>query len=278
MRNLNFHFAIGSGKDKIIDYSLMPTERGAYRFGSINAFAYSKLGLSSRRFRLAGDQLVKVYPSIAEMKKADLMLFSKSHLMQGIKKVRRAGQHTEFEEIKEYSAGNDFRRINWKATARKNDLTINVYQEEKSRPIYSIINKGRTMYMPFNGLSLFDHSVNTSLALSNVILKKSDKAGLITFEKTVTTFLKANSKMTQLKNILDILYKEKTNYQEPNYYDLYSSIRNNLSHRSLLILYTNFESYSSLEHQLPIYKKLNKSHLLLIVFFENSEMNNSAAS
>ncbi|MFT7036152.1 MAG: hypothetical protein ACJA2S_004681 [Cyclobacteriaceae bacterium] len=272
MRNLNFQFSALAGDNKVIDYHLTPTERGEYKFGSINAFAYAKLGLASRRFKLAGGQVVKVYPSIAEMKKADLMLFSKSHLMQGIKKIRRAGQNTEFEEIKEYSAGDEFRRINWKASARKNDLMVNVFQEEKSRPVYSVINKGRTMYMPFNGLSLFDHAVNASLALSNVILKKSDKAGLITFEKSVSTFLKADSKMTQLKRILEFLYKEKTNYQEPNYYDLYSAIRSNLSHRSLLMIYTNFESYSSLEHQLPIFKKLNKSHVVLIVFFENTEL------
>lgn len=272
MRNLNFQFSSLVGENKVIDYNLTPTERGEYKFGSINAFAHAKLGLVSRRFKLAGGQVVKVYPSITEMKKADLMLFSKSHLMQGIKKVRRAGQNTEFEEIKEYSVGDEFRRINWKASARKNDLMVNVFQEEKSRPVYSVINKGRTMYMPFNGLSLFDHAVNTSLALTNVILKKSDKAGLITFEKNVNTFLKADSKMTQLKNILEFLYKEKTNYQEPNYYDLYSVIRRNLSHRSLLMIYTNFESYSSLEHQLPVFKKLNKSHVVLIVFFENTEL------
>ena len=89
MRNLNFQFSTLAGDNKVIDYHLTPTERGEYKFGSINAFAYAKLGLASRRFKLAGGQVVKVYPSIAEMKKADLMLFSKSHLMQGIKKIRR---------------------------------------------------------------------------------------------------------------------------------------------------------------------------------------------
>lgn len=272
MRNLRFVLSLSAGESKSLNYVLKPTQRGEYHFGNINVFVSTAFGLSSRRYQLEGGQVVKVYPSIAEMKKADLMLFSKSHLMPGIRKVRRAGQNTEFEEIKEYNIGDDFRRINWKATARKNDLMVNVYQEEKSRPVYSIINKGRTMYMPFNGLSLFDHAVNTSLALSNVILKRSDKAGLITFEKNVSTFLKADSKMTQLKSILEFLYKETSNFAEPNYYDLYTSIRSKLSHRSLLILYTNFESYSSLEHQLPIFKKLNKSHVLLVVFFENTEL------
>ena len=271
-RNLEFVFDASAHEEKIIDYVLKPTERGEYQFGFINAFAFTVFGLSSRRFCLEGGQVVKVYPSIIEMKKAELMLFSKSHLAQGIKKVSRAGQNTEFEEIKEYNSGDDFRKINWKATARKNDLMVNVYQEEKSRPVYSVINKGRTMFMPFGGLSLFDHAVNTSLALSNIILKRSDKAGLITFEKNVSTFLKADSKATQLQNILEFLYKEKSNFLEPSYYDLYSTIRNKLSQRSLLIVYTNFESYSSLEHQLPILQKLNRSHVVLIVFFENTEL------
>ncbi len=272
MRRLQFNSDYEPVSRQTITYTLNPTERGEYVFGYVNAYVRSVLALVSRRFMLEGGQKVKVYPSIQEMKKADLMLFSKSNLMQGIKKVRRPGQNTEFEEIKDYNPGDDFRRINWRATARKNELMVNVYQEEKSRPVYAVINKGRTMYMPFNGLSLFDHAVNTSLALTNIILKRSDKAGLITFEKTVDTFLKADARKTQLKQTLEFLYKEKTTFAEPNYYELYTSIRRNLSHRSLLIVYTHFESYSSLEHQLPIFQKINKSHVLLIVFFENTAL------
>lgn len=79
----------------------------------------------------------------------------------------------EFEQIKEYVQGDDIRTINWKATSKQNKLMVNQYQDEKSQRIYMLIDKGRTMQMPFNGLSLLDYSINASMALSHIILKKA---------------------------------------------------------------------------------------------------------
>lgn len=274
MRDLTFNLNLAPAESQTINYQLCPTQRGTYNFGNINLMVKSKIELITRRYQLGGGQEVKVYPSILQMKKADLMLFSQNHMMRGLKKIRRAGQNMEFEEIREYNLGDDFRRINWKATARNRSLMLNVFQEEKSRPVYSIINKGRTMQMPFDGMTLFDYAVNTSLAITNIILKRSDKAGLITFEKRVDTFLAADSRKKQLKTILELLYNEQTNFAEPNYYDLFTTIRRKISQRSMLLLYTNFESHSSLEQQLPLFKKLSRSHLLVVVFFENTELSN----
>lgn len=272
LRKLRFNLSLPPNETKTITYNLHPTERGNYLFGNVNIFTQTFIGLAHRRFLLAGGQEIKVYPSIEQMKKTDVQIFSKIDLIQGIKKVRRAGQHTEFEEIKEYTVGDDYRRINWKATARKRQLMLNVFQEEKSRPIYCVINKGRTMQMPFEGLSLFDYAVNASLAISNIILKRSDKAGLISFERTVDTLLPASSRKTQLRVILDLLYAEQTKFAEPNYYDLFLTIKHQVSQRSVLLLFTNFESHSSLEQQLPVFKKLNRAHVLVVIFFENTEL------
>src|SRR5690606_29643392 len=111
------------------------------------------------------------------------MNFNQNSLDYGIKKVRRLGHTMEFEQIKDYVLGDDLRTINWKATAKKNQLMVNQFQDEKSQPIYTIIDKGRVMEMPFSGLSLLDHAINSSLAISNVALKKHDKAGVFSFSK-----------------------------------------------------------------------------------------------
>jgi uncharacterized protein (DUF58 family) len=88
----------------------------------------------------------------------------------------------EFEQIKEYVSGDDIRTLNWKASARKGGLMINNFMEEKSQQVYCIIDKGRLMKMPFDGLTLLDYAINTCLVLSNVCLRKQDRVGVITFQ------------------------------------------------------------------------------------------------
>jgi uncharacterized protein (DUF58 family) len=195
------------------------------------------------------------------------------HLQQtGVKRMRKLGHSMEFEQIKEYVRGDDYRTINWKATARKGDLMVNNFTDERSQQIYCIINKGRVMKMPFEGMTLLDYAINASLVISNVALHKQDKAGLITFSQTLDAFLQADKKPTQINHILEVLYRQETNFLEPDFEQLFSIVRNRINHRSLLILFTNFESIESLQRELPFLKLLAHYHLLMVIFFENTEL------
>jgi uncharacterized protein (DUF58 family) len=128
------------------------------------------------------------------------------------------------------------------------------------------------MKMPFGGLTLLDHAINASLVLSNVALVKQDKAGLITFAENLDTFVPADKKPTQMNMVLETLYKQQTRFLEPDFEKLFSVIRNRITNRSLLILFTNFESLESLQREMPALKKIAHYHLLLVVFFENTEL------
>ena len=132
------------------------------------------------------------------------------------------------------------------------------------------------MKMPFEGLSLLDHAINSSLVMSNVALRKGDKAGLITFSDKIGAQLKATRNAVQLRKIMEILYKQKTDFLESNYELLYQSIRRTIKGRSLILLYTNFESMYSLERALPILRKINQHYLLVTIFFENTEISNAS--
>jgi uncharacterized protein (DUF58 family) len=190
----------------------------------------------------------------------------------GIKKIRRIGHSMEFEQVKAYVAGDDYRTINWKATARRGDLMVNSYTDEKSQHVYCIIDKSRAMRMPFEGLSLLDYAINASLVLSNVALLKEDKAGLITVGEKIGSVVPADRNYAQLNRILEVLYKEKTRYLETNMEALYTTTRRVLKQRSLVVFFTNYESLPALQRQLPFLRRIAKFHLLLVVFFENTEL------
>ncbi len=259
-------------EQKNIIYKLRPVERGEYHFGNIILYVRSLLGLLMRRHDIDVEATVPVYPSYLQLRKYELLSQTTIQSEHGNKRMRKIGHSMEFEQIKEYVSGDDMRTINWKATARKGGLMVNNYTDERSQQVYSIIDKGRLMKMPFNELTLLDYAINSTLVLSNVCLQKQDRVGVMTFANRMGSLIAADRKPIQRENILQLLYNQETAFLESDYEMLYMQIRNRIKHRSLLILYTNFESLSGLRRQLNYLRSIAKHHLLMVVFFENTEL------
>lgn len=261
-----------------IFYQVRPLTRGEYTFDDINVIVTGPLKLSRRRYAISAKHTVNVYPSFVQMRRYQLLAISNRLQEAGIKKVRRLGHSSEFEQIKEYVRGDDYRTINWKATSRKGSLMINNYTDEKSQQIYCVINKGRVMKMPFDGMTLLDYAINASLVLSNIAMVKQDKAGLVTFAEKIDSFLPADKKPGQMNLILEALYKQQTQFLEADYEKLYAVIRSRITNRGLVVLFTNFESIEGLKREIPAFKKMAHYHLLLVVFFENTAIKGLTAS
>ncbi len=271
-RDILFTLSLNPNEQKHLTYQLRPVKRGVYEFGFVRVFAASPIYFFTRKFTLDEAVNVPVYPSYLQLRKYQLMAISNRLNEAGIKKIRRFGHSMEFEQIKEYVQGDDYRTLNWKATARRGQLMVNTYSDEKSQQVYCVIDKGRVMKMPFEELSLLDYSINASLVLSNVALMKQDKAGLVTFSDGIGAFIKADKKALQMQVILETLYHQKTRYLETDFERLYTVLKTKATHRSLVVLFTNFESLSAMRRQLPYLRKIAAQHLLVVVFFENTEL------
>ena len=276
VRNFSYETEINGQEVIQHKYEVTPLTRGKYHFGFLNCFISTLLHLVQRKIQVAKPQVVPVYPSIIQMKELELKTLASIALAPGIKKLRRIGHSYEFEQIKYYQRGDDIRSINWKASSRRNELMVNQYEDERSQQIYCIIDKSRVMRMPFAGLTLMDYAINTSLALSNIILKKHDKPGLITFSDKLGSLIPAAQHNRQLQKILNALYAEKEREVEANYELLHYATRKLINGRSLILLFTNFESNFALERVLPTLRKVNKNHLLVAVLFINTEIEDFA--
>ncbi|QIP11995.1 DUF58 domain-containing protein [Spirosoma aureum] len=276
-RDVLFKARLNPRETQAIRYELRPTRRGEYSFGSVNVFVLTPLGLLKRRYQFGQGNMVAVYPSFLQMRQYELLAATNRLNEVGIKRIRRIGHSMEFEQVRPYSTGDDVRTVNWKATARRTDsqgasLMINAYQDERSQPVYCLIDKGRVMQSPFEGLTLLDYAINASLVLSNIALIKQDRAGILTFSDHVGQLLPADRRTGHMLKILELLYRQKTRFLETDYESLYASVRSHIRHRSLLLLFTNFETVSAMHRQLPYLRRLAKDHLLLIIFFENTEL------
>ncbi len=272
VRDLLFRFNMNRREDKVLRYSLRPVKRGVYKFGKINVFVSTKIGLISRRFKTGNPTDVKVYPSYIYLKQYELLATTNKLSLHGNKQVRKIGQQLEPDHIKEYVKGDDYRVINWKATARRNKLMSNVFQDERAQNVYCLIDKGRTMQSAFEGMTLLDSSINACLALSYVTILKGDKTGLITFEKQYETVVSASRYPGQMHHIQDALYAQSTSFSESDFSSLYQCVNKNIKNRSLLIIFTNFDSVPAMQRQLQYLSMLAKRHTILVVFFENAEL------
>jgi uncharacterized protein (DUF58 family) len=273
IRNFKIPVFLKPNEEKHFEYTLTPGRRGEYEFGKTNVFITSRIGLLKRRFVFNEDPVkIAVFPSYLNVRKFEFLAISNRLTEAGIKRIRKIGQHSEFDQIREYVSGDDYRTINWKATAKKGKLMANQYQDERSQPIYNIIDMGRVMKMPFKQMSLLDYAINSSLVLANTALIKHDKTGLITFNTTIDSFLPAERRNNTLIKMMEIMYKQDTLYAESNFELLFVTIKRRIPHRSLLILYTNFESLTSLSRQLTFLQGVARNHLLLVVIFENTEI------
>ena len=272
IRGFRIKLKVKEGESLETVYSLRPVERGEYFFNDVNAFTRSPLKLVTRRIIQPSHQMVKVLPSFLTLRQYEIKAHASNLAEAGSKRMRKLGHSLEFEQIKEYVRGDDIRTIHWKATARKGQLMVNNYTDERSQQVYCLIDKGRVMKMPFEGMTLLDYAINATLILSSVALIKQDKAGIVTFADQIGNILPADRKAGQMSQVLETLYRQQTKFLETDFEKLYGFIRTRITQRSLLVLFTNFESLSSLQRQLPYIRNIARQHLLLIVFFENTEL------
>lgn len=277
-RDVNFHLYLQPHEGKNIDYSLHPVCRGVYDFGFIRVFASSPIGILVRRYTCGDSCQVKVYPSFLMLHHYELLAIDNRLTDQGIKRIRRVGHHTEFDQIKDYVRGDEFRMINWKATARRNRLMVNVYQDERAQSVYAIIDKGRMMQQAFRGMTLLDYAINAALVLAYIAMRKEDMSGIATFNERFDTFIPASKRQGQMQVLLEALYNQQTDFGESDFSSLCVHLDKHLYRRSLLVLYTNFSGLDSLQRQLLYLQQLSHRHRLLVVFFEDVELNEYIAS
>ena len=271
-RDLSFTGRVPVGGSITFQYAVRPAERGVHAYGAVNVLARTLMGLAERRYVAQVGQEIPVYPSFLQLRKYELLAIHDRLTLAGVKRVRRIASQAEFDRIKDYIPGDDRRSVNWKATARRGRMMVNVYQDEKAQQVFSLIDMGRTMRMPFEGLSLLDHAINAALVLGDIALHKDDRAGLITFSNKVHTHLRPAKERGQMQRIMEALYAQHTDHAESDIEQLFIEVERRVHQRSLLVLFTNFESVSALRRQLPHLRRLARKHLLLVVFFRNTEL------
>lgn len=254
-------------------YHVRPFQRGDYHFGNVNLRYRSLFRTFIRQARYPIGADVKVYPNVLEVRKYDLLARKGLLFELGLRQARVFGTGTEFERLREYNTDDEFRRINWKATARRGKAIAAEYETERSQYVVSVIDTGRLMRSPVGNplqgttqsLARLDYVINTALLLSYVASLKGDHIGMLTFADEVGTYLNPRRGKAQFYRMLEALYNVQFQSVEADYARAlgYLSLKN--KRRSLVVVFTDLVTLDAARPLIANMARLAKRHLPLCV-------------
>ncbi|MFN2298976.1 MAG: DUF58 domain-containing protein [Anaerolineales bacterium] len=220
-------------------YAVVPPRRGDYRFGPIHLRWKGPLGLVVRQTSYPAAGPVRVYPNLMDIRRYDLMLRQNRLQEIGLRHARLFGRGMEFERLREYLPDDDFRRIHWKATARRNRPITIEYQTERSQNVIAVLDTGRMMQSPVDRMAKLDYAVNAVLLLAFVAAGKGDKVGLLSFADDIQHYLRPRAGRMQFYRMLKLLYAVEPQGVEPDYRRAVGYLASKERKRSLVILFTD---------------------------------------
>lgn len=259
-------------------YHVHPLRRGDYAFGNLNLRWPGPLGLVVRQGRLAADRPVKVYPNLLDVRRYDLLLKQNRLQEIGLRNARVMGQGHEFERLREYLPDDEYRRINWKATARRNRPITVQYQTERSQNIIALIDTGRMMQSPIADMAKLDYVVNAVLLLSYVATGMGDKVGVMTFADRVDHFLPPRPGRGQFYGMLELLYGVTAQPVEPDYRQPFAYLALKQRKRALVVIFTDWSGGATMQSLVGCVGMVARYSLPLVVTISEPDIHVAALS
>ncbi len=257
-------------------YHVQPLRRGDYQFGNITLRWLGPLGLVQRQGQIKAAGPVKVYPNLLDVRMYDLLLRRNRLHEIGLRTTRMFGEGTEFERLREYLPDDEYRRINWKATARRHKPVTVQYQTERSQTVIAVLDTGRMMQTPVADIAKLDYAVNAVLFLGYVATGKGDRVGVMSFADDVSHYLAPRQGRGQFYRMLEVLYGVEAQQIEPNYRKALTYLAIKQRRRALVVIFTDLSSGASMDSLVAQVSLLARSSLPLVVTISDPDVHAAA--
>ena len=257
-------------------YAVNPPAKGDFEFGNISVQYDGVLGLIARSHTFPSREEIKVYPNLRETEKFELL--ARRGLLQqlGIKNSRLRGAGSEFESLRDYVPGDEYRRIDWSATARRNKLISRQYEVEKSQNVIIAIDTGRTMLQPIGKMTKLDYVVNTALVLAYFAARSDDKVGLMVFDAETRAYMPPAKSRGQVSRITNELYNVNARMTESDYAAAFGDVATRWRRRSLFVLFTDLIDPDSSAGVLNAMSLLERQYKTIVVTISDPNLVQSA--
>lgn len=236
-----FRLDLGPERETELEYSLTPNERGSESFKGTYVRLACPLGLVVRQERLPTEEAIRVYPNVLALREFDL-LKQKGRLREiGIRRSRMRGLGTEFESLREYAEGDDYRKIDWKASARHAKLVVRQFEQERNQAVVIVIDIGRHMLAEVNGVRKLDHALDACLMLTNAAAAAGDFVGLLVYSDVVRRYIPPKKGRNQIGMIIEALHDLVAEPIESDPAAAFAFLASRWKRRSLVVTFTDLE-------------------------------------
>ncbi|MFP4165197.1 MAG: DUF58 domain-containing protein [Chitinispirillaceae bacterium] len=260
--NPEAHSKVSAGPNDVsFSYPVLPEVRGHFSFSNGGARVRSALGLIARQFRLPCETETDVFPCLPSEQEDLRSLFYMSKVESRIMRVYGPGR--EYSQLRDYVTGDDRRSIHWKRSAAAGSLVVKEFEPEKGQNVFLMVDGGRLMMAELQGLSKVDWALSSSFSLAREALNQRDSVGVMGFSNDIDVMLRPSNRQTQLSSIVKAMYSFQPRFIEPDYANAFRWAYSNLSHRCIIVVYTDFID-PSLSHELGAHIRfINKKHRVI---------------
>jgi uncharacterized protein (DUF58 family) len=253
------------------EFHVTPQRRGAYGLGPYYVRYPSPVGLWSRQLRLGNPAPIRVYPDLANLRTFEL-LARRDRENALVHAIRLRGGESEFERLRDYAHDDEYRSIDWKATARRQKLTAREYQQERNQNLFFVLDAGRQMMGEVGGLTLFDHSLNSMLMLAQLATRNGDRVGLVGFDDAVRAFVKPTGGRSGARRLIQASYDLHPKLVEPDFDRAFEQVALRVRRRSLLVVFTQIRDGVTRDRIVRLLRGVSRRHLPLVVVFRDSDV------
>lgn len=268
----NLLHSIAPGSEKTFTYNVVPSKRGAFTFPCIHLKVRGLLGLGFKYYSYKCPAEFKVYPNLQDLRRFRLMMRKNRLLPRGDRAIRLFGAGTEFESLRPYAEGDDYRKINWPVTAREMRLIVNDYQVEKNQPVFLMIDGGRPMSYSTGGDKKLDYAINAALVLSDIVNQQGDQSGLLVFDTQVRSLIAPGKGESHRESLMEALYHVEDTKSTSNYGAAFRMLCQRQKRRSVVFIFTDFETMEEAEELTAHIAMLRRRHFPIVVFMKNEEL------
>ncbi|HET7869657.1 MAG TPA: DUF58 domain-containing protein [Actinomycetota bacterium] len=243
---------------------IAPSRRGLLQVGPVTVRTVGPFGMGGRQATLPLLDRIKVYPALPGRAEVELRVERARLLQTGERSSMFRGGGTEFDALREYHPDDEFRRINWTATARTAKPITNVYREERNQRVMVLLDASRTMAGSIDGVSRFEHAIDAAVAVTELAARVGDQVGMIAFGSQVSAILGPKGGRAQPRRIVDLLFDVQPSLDAADYRGAFAVLLSRYRRRSLLVLFTELAQESAMESLFAAIPVLLPQHLLMV--------------
>lgn len=256
-----------------LEYRMTPGQRGAFALRRVYALEFSRWRLWQRSRRIALQTGVRVYPDVRQIQRYTLLAQRDRLSVMGLRRSRRAGTDNEFERLRDYADGDEPRRIDWRATARRRKVTVRDYQVNQSQRVIFLIDSGRMMAGDTGGgLSPLDHAFNAMLMLAHVALVRGDQVGVMVYADRVRAYVPPTGGPKRIERLVHAVHNLFPMLVESRHDRAFVDLERRCRKRSLVVLITNVFDEVGGRQVLDHLGNIVGRHLPLGVFLRDSDL------